>query len=119
MSLCHAEGYPSYTEDPERTWQALTNPGVTTVVADWEGRVVGAAQMLSDGVIQAFLVIVLVHPDHRRGGLGRGLIEHAFARAGGSRVDLLAEEGAAVPFYERFAHRRKPGFRLYPEPPAD
>ncbi|WP_219722089.1 GNAT family N-acetyltransferase [Deinococcus planocerae] len=116
LALCAAEGFGSYAEDAEVTWRALTNPGVTSLVAVEKGRVLGVAQMLGDGVIQAFLVLLVVHPDMRGRGLGRRLVEEACARAGGKRVDLLAEEGAEA-FYTRFAHRRKPGFRLYPDPP--
>ncbi|MBB5235763.1 GNAT family N-acetyltransferase [Deinococcus budaensis] len=117
MALCGAEGYGSYTEDAGMTWRALTNPGVTTLVAVQGDRVLGVAQMLGDGVIQAFLVLLVVHPEARGRGLGRRLVEETFARAGGKRVDLLAEEGAEA-FYSRFAHRRKPGFRLYPGLPS-
>ncbi|WP_216325773.1 GNAT family N-acetyltransferase [Deinococcus aestuarii] len=116
MALCAVEGSGSYAEEADLTWRALTSPGVTSLVAVQEDRVIGVAQMLGDGVIQAFLVLLVVHPDARGKGLGRRLVEEAFARAGGKRVDLLAEEGAEA-FYTRFAHRRKPGFRLYPDPP--
>lgn len=115
MALCATEGYGSYAEGADVTWRALTNPGVTTLVAVRGEEVLGVAQRLSDGVIQAFLVLLVIHPEARGRGLGRRLVEEAFLRAGGRRVDLLAEE-AAEGFYTRFEHRRKPGFRLYPEP---
>jgi hypothetical protein len=65
LSLCEAEGWPSFPEDPERTMRVLTAPGVTTVVAIRNDHVVGFAQMLSDGEIQAFLANLAVVESER------------------------------------------------------
>ena len=91
----------------------LTAPGVTTVVAVNEGEVVGFAQLLSDGELQAFLASIAVDARFRGRGVGRALVEEALRLGGGTRIDLLSED-ASVGFYERFPHFRKPGYRLYP-----
>lgn len=111
--LCLAEEWPSLPEDPVRALRVLTAPGVTTVVAVDGERIVGFAQMFSDGEIQAFLTSIAVEESRRGEGLGRSLVEEALRLAGGDRVDLLSEEGAAG-FYRSFPHFEKPGFRLYP-----
>jgi ribosomal protein S18 acetylase RimI-like enzyme len=113
LALCRAEGWPSLPEDPARALRALTAPGVTTIVARDEHRVIGLAPLLSDGEIQAYLATLAVDAAHRRAGIGRRLVEAAVALAGGARVDLLAED-AATEFYDRLPHKRLPGFRLYP-----
>jgi predicted N-acetyltransferase YhbS len=114
LALCAAEGWPSLVADPLRAQRALTAPGVTTVVAmDDDGSVVGFAQLLSDGEVQACLVLLAVDAGHRRGGIATSLVVEGLRRAGGERMDLLSEDGA-VEFYESLPHRRKPGFRLYP-----
>ncbi|HEV2310362.1 MAG TPA: GNAT family N-acetyltransferase, partial [Acidimicrobiia bacterium] len=98
---------------PARAARALVAPGVTSLVACDEGEVVGFATMLSDGEIQAYLSLLVVAA-HRRGeGIGEALVREAFRRAGGQRVDLLAEDDAQG-FYASMPHRRRPGFRLYP-----
>ena len=114
LALCVAEGWPSLPADPVRALRALTAPGVTTVVAVEGADVVGFAQLMSDGEVQAYLALLAVRADRRNAGLGRSLVFDALRRAGGQRVDLLAEDGS-VAFYERLPHRRKHGFRLYPE----
>jgi ribosomal protein S18 acetylase RimI-like enzyme len=114
VALCEAEGWPSIPEDPARAARALTAPGVATVVAVDDRAVLGFATVLSDGEIQAYLSLLVVASASRRAGIGRRLVELAAHRAGGLRVDLLAEDGAAA-FYETFSHRRKPGFRIYPD----
>lgn len=113
MRLCQVEGYDSYTADAERTWSALTAPGSTTIVAVDGGRVAGFAQIQSDGLIQAHLTLIVVDRSLRRAGIGKRLVGEAFARAGGTRVDLLSTEGAEA-FYRSFGYREFPGFRIYP-----
>ncbi len=115
IHLCEIEQYPSYTQAAERTWRALTAPGVCTVVAVQDGRLVGFAQMQSDGLIQAHLSMIVIDRDLRRRGIGSRLVREAFARCGGQWVDLLSTEGADA-FYRSFQYQSFPGYRIYPEP---
>ena len=113
IALCVAEGWPSFPEDPARALRALTAPGVTTVVGEEAGSVVGFAQLLSDGEIQAHLSLIAVHPDARRQGLARQMLRLALAEAGGSRIDLITD--TAPQFYAALPHRRLDGFRIWPQ----
>lgn len=118
IELCRAEGWQSYLQDSERTFRALTAPGVITIVATTDGAVCGFAQILTDGEIRAYLTDVAVSVEARRQGIGTRLIEEAFARAGARYLDLLSDRGAEK-IYESFAgYRRMQGFRIYPSPPA-
>ena len=117
VALCAAEGWNSYTADPDLTWRVLTAPGVSTVVAVDADEIAGFAQMQSDGFIQAHLSLIAVAPRRRRQGIGRRLVEEAFARSGGKRVDLLSAGGDD--FYPSFEHPRLPGFRIYPDMPRE
>ena len=114
VRLCAAQGWPSFPDDPARAARALAAPGVTTVVACEDGAVLGFATLLSDGEIQAYLSLLVVAPHRRCEGIGGTLFREALRRAGGVRVDLLAEE-AAEGFYAAMPHRRLPGFRVYPD----
>ena len=87
--------------------------GVITIVAAEDGRVVGFAQVLSDGQIAAFLSLLLVAADRRQDGIGTRLIREAFQRSGAERLDLLTDDAAS--FYRKFAHHEMPGFRIYPQ----
>ena len=117
VALCAAEGWPSYPENPARAGRALTAPGVTTVVAIEQGLVLGFAQLLSDGEIQAYLALIAVAPHLRRQGVGRQLLDLGLREAGGMRIDLLTEEAGG--FYAALRHRRLAGYRLYPPFPPD
>jgi ribosomal protein S18 acetylase RimI-like enzyme len=110
-ALCAAEGWSSWT--PERTRAALSAPGVIALVALDGERVIGAAELLTDGVVMGYLGLLLVAAEARGQGVGRSLVEELFHRSGLERLDLLAEE-ASTGFYEAaFEHRRKPGVRIY------
>ena len=109
ISLVAAEGWTEYTDDVERTHRALTAPGVTTLVAIAEGRLVGAIQVQSDGVIQAHVSMLLIDRNSRGGGLGARLLREGFERAGGFQLDIRTRtEG----YYERLGASRSLGFRL-------
>ena len=72
IALVAAEGWTEYTEDAERTFRALSAPGVTTLVALADGRVVGAIQVQSDGVIQAHVSMLLIDREWRDAGSAPG-----------------------------------------------
>jgi ribosomal protein S18 acetylase RimI-like enzyme len=104
-----AEGWSEYAVDVERTSRALGAPGVTTLVAIDDGRVVGAIQVQSDGVIQAHVSMLLFDPNWRGRQLGFRLLRDGLERAGGLRLDIRTRtEG----YYERFGESRSLGFRL-------
>ena len=115
LRLCEAEGWPSLPDDSARALRALAAPGVVTVVAVDGDAVVGFAQLLTDGEIQAYLCNLLVDRGRRREGIGGRLVEEAFARSGAQRVDLLALDESER-FYRAFRHRVLPGYRIYPGP---
>ncbi|HUY55787.1 MAG TPA: GNAT family N-acetyltransferase [Candidatus Nanopelagicaceae bacterium] len=115
LDLCRAEGWPSLPSDPGRALRVLTCGGGRTVVAVDQTLVVGLCQVLSDGELQAYCSLLLVGAQFRRQGLGRTLLLTALERAGGERLDLLAET-TAVDFYRKLRHHEWAGFRIYPEP---
>jgi ribosomal protein S18 acetylase RimI-like enzyme len=109
IALVAAEGWAEYTDDVQRTYRALTAPGVTTLVAIVEGRVAGAIQVQSDGLVQAHVSMLLVDRNERGVGLGSRLLREGFGRAGGIQLDIRTRtEG----YYERLGATRSLGFRL-------
>jgi ribosomal protein S18 acetylase RimI-like enzyme len=109
IALVAAEGWTEYTEDPARTYRSLSAPGVTTLVALADGRVVGAIQVQSDGVIQAHVSMLLIDREARGGGLGSRLLREGLERAGGMWLDVRTRtEG----YYERLGASRSLGFRI-------
>jgi predicted N-acetyltransferase YhbS len=112
IALVDAEGWDTYSEDPERTYRALSAPGSTTLVALEDGRVAGLVQLQSDGEIQAHLSALLVGEDWRGRGIARRLLHDGLERAGGMRMDILTSADA---FYRRLGAESKTGYRLRPD----
>jgi len=109
IALVAAEGWTEYTDDLERTYRALTAPGVTTLVAIASERVVGAIQVQSDGFIQAHVSMLLIDRNWRGHRLGSRLLREGLERAGGLQLDIRTRtEG----YYERLGASRSLGFRL-------
>jgi ribosomal protein S18 acetylase RimI-like enzyme len=109
IALVAAEGWVEYADDPERTYRALTAPGVTTLVAVVREQVAGAIQVQSDGLIQAHVSMLLIGQDWRGAGLGSTLLREGLERAGGLQLDVRTRtEG----YYERLGASRSLGFRL-------
>jgi ribosomal protein S18 acetylase RimI-like enzyme len=109
LALVAAEGWSEYAEDAERTYGALSARGVTTLVGLADGRVVGAIQVQSDGLIQAHVSMLLIDGEWRGHGLGSRLLREGLERAGGLRLDIRTRtEG----YYERLGASRSLGFRL-------
>lgn len=109
VALVLAEGWSEYAVDVERTSRALSAPGVTTLVAIDDGRVVGAIQVQSDGFIQAHVSMLLVDPNWRGRQLGFRLLRDGLERAGGLRLDIRTRTDG---YYERLGAGRSLGFRL-------
>jgi ribosomal protein S18 acetylase RimI-like enzyme len=109
IALVAAEGWNEYTDDVQRTYRALTAPGVTALVAIADGHLVGAIQVLSDGLIQAHVSMLLIDPNWRGVGLGSRLLREGLERAGGLQLDIRTRtEG----YYERLGASRSLGFRF-------
>lgn len=109
LALVAAEGWSEYSEDRERTYAALSAPGVTTLVACSGSRVVGAIQVQSDGLIQAHVSMLLIESEARGQGLGSRLLSEGLLRAGGLRLDIRTR---TVGYYERLGASSSLGFRL-------
>jgi ribosomal protein S18 acetylase RimI-like enzyme len=120
LALCKAEDWTTFAGSRDRAARAMSNPGVTALVAiddevgsDGE-RVLGFSQAVGDGAFGGYLCMLLVAEDSRGRGIGRALVERTLVESGVLRLDLLSSEGA-MSLYERFPHNRIPGFRIYPD----
>jgi predicted GNAT family acetyltransferase len=106
LELYRAVQWTAYTDNPLVLQAALAGSS-RTVVARVDGHLVGLARVISDGATIAYLQDVLVHPDHRRAGIGGALVDTALAPYATVRQKvLLTDDGAAQrAFYEALGYR--------------
>jgi GNAT superfamily N-acetyltransferase len=89
----HPDGISAQAEAVRST---CTDPGMTVVVADDDGRPVGFAAYSADEESRTGVIdMVAVHPDHQGQGIGTALTEHAFTalRAAGMRTAMVETGG--------------------------
>lgn len=64
------------------------------------GRIVGYINAISDGVLNAFIPWLEVHPDHQGQGLGRELVRRLVVELDGMYAIDLCCDPELVPYYE-------------------
>ena len=96
---------------------------VTARTAD--GRLVGLARVLDDGVLYASVRDVIVLPERQRGGIGRALLAAVLEQTAGRRLVSLVSTAAGEALYRSAGFAETDGrstalFRRAhePEPPA-
>ena len=78
------------------------------VFAHDDGRLVGMARLLSDGVCNAYLLDVWTASTHRRRGIGTAMVRHLIDRVPGQHVGLQTDDAGT--FYASLGFRRQPEF---------
>ena len=81
-------------------------------VEEATGRTVGMGRLISDGVSDGYIQDLVVHPDFRRGGLGRRLVKALVLWAqetGLLWLGVIAEPGAEG-FYQNLGFRVMEGY---------
>ena len=73
-----------------------------------DGRVVGMARLLSDGVCNAYLLDVWTASAYRRQGIASAMIRHLLEQVPGQHVGLQTNE--AQPLYASLGFRSQPEF---------
>lgn len=113
LKLFKMENWPFFHENPDKTWKALSNNGVITLVAILDNNVIGFVTVLIDWDIVGYLPTIIIDKNHRRKGIGKILVKEAFLRSGANRMNLLSDKDQ-FPFYESFKNQKIEGFRIYP-----
>jgi len=81
-------------KDLEELWRMYEDSSL--VLSAWlEGRLVGVARVLSDGVLFSYLCDLAVEPDVQRIGVGKSLIAAVLERCHGTDILLRDSKGSA------------------------
>ncbi len=91
-------------DDPQHVWQMFENSSL--VLTAWhDGRLVGIARVLTDGVLYSYLCDLAVEPDVQGLGIGRRLIEAVLERCKGTEL-VLRDSDISAGFYARLGFER-------------
>lgn len=101
LELYDSVGWSAYTRDPTRL-AAAVNASLAIVTARHDGRLIGLARVVGDGLTIVYLQDILVASGYRRRGIGRELFERAFAPFDDvrQRVLITDDEPSQRAFYE-------------------
>jgi predicted GNAT family acetyltransferase len=89
---------------PDELRRSFENSAV--VVFAWHnGRVIGKARALSDGVCNAYVVDVWTQSDYRRRGIASHMMTRLAKRLPGQHIYLFTDD--AEPFYRHLGYRRQ------------
>ena len=112
LSMGVNEGWDSFKE-PDLIRTALTSPGGVVKVATDGDVIIGFIQLQTDRAVHAHISNILISESYRGRGIGKELVEKAFADSGARYIDLTSTEGPGE-FYKIFRHEEHPGYRIYP-----
>ena len=90
---------------PQQLKESFTN-SYMAVLAYHEGRVVGTARVLSDGVCNAYIVDVWTQTPYRRQGIATNMMKTVLAQLPGQHVYLFTDD--AVDFYKTLGFSTQP-----------
>lgn len=99
------EGWPN-PPTPETLHRLLAASSRISLAVEEDGRVIGFAQAISDGVLTAFVPLLEVLPEYRGRGIGSALTRHLLAQLDHLYAVDLGCDDNLVPFYERLNFRR-------------
>ncbi len=74
-------GWSAYTRDPQRLKGAIDASHLVITARSDEGKLVGLARTVSDGLTIAYIQDVLVAPSFQRAGVGGALLDEVLRRA--------------------------------------
>lgn len=88
----------------EDTYQEILNRHYTYyIVRNEDNQLIGYMSVLSDGISDAFLLDLVVHPQYQRKGLGKRIVKKAITdiKAAGIRCIQVAFNSDLESFYEK------------------
>ena len=108
--LYRSTGWTEASETPDERLAASLTRAWRGACARADGEVIGCGLILSDGVLHALIVDVIVDPEWRGRGVGTGIMRRLIAmcrEAGILQTQLFCARGKR-PFYERLGFEARP-----------
>ncbi len=85
-------------------WAAYERSSLV-LTAWYQGRLVGVARVMSDGVLFSYLCDLAVEPDVQRLGIGRNLIDEVVNRCHGTDI-VLRDSSGSTSYYPKIGFKK-------------
>lgn len=95
----------SSADKPELLLKALKNSH-TLVLAYLNGQLVGLGNAISDGFLVVYYPHLLVHPDLKKQGIGKLIMEKFMEKYKGFHQQMLTADDKAIEFYKNCGFER-------------
>lgn len=100
IELYNLAGLPRPTNDPERIQKMFDSSNL--VVTAWHNdRLVGVSRSITDWVWSCYLADLAVHPDYKKSGIGKKLVELTKEKLGEESMILLLSVPTAMEYYPK------------------
>lgn len=101
VRLYESVGWSAYTRDPGRLYDAVTR-SLKVLCAREDGKLIGLARVVGDGLTIVYLQDILVDPAYQRTGVGRRLFQRVLEPFGKVRQQVLItdDEPGQRAFYQ-------------------
>lgn len=100
IELYETSGLPRPTHDKERIRKMYENSNL--VVTAWhKGRLVGISRSITDWAWSCYLADLAVHPDYKKSGIGKKLIDLTKDKVGEETMVLLLSVPTAMEYYPK------------------
>lgn len=103
-SLLAAHGWSDRVADRSR-FAAVVRWSERALVAEEDGKIVAFGRVVTDGVWNGYLSMVIVDPEYRYRGIGTALVEELMGPGTGITWLLRARDPDSVPFWEKLGFR--------------
>ncbi len=106
LTLYRAADWSS-AEKPDQLHRGMRNSH--SLVTAWDGdRLVGLANAISDGHLVVYYPHVVVHPDYRGRGVGRGMMARLMRKYEGFHQHSILADPRSVGFFQRCSFQQSP-----------
>lgn len=100
IELYDLAGLPRPTKDPERIRKMFDSSNL--VVTAWhENKLIGVCRNITDWVWSCYLADLAVHPDYKKSGIGKKLVELTREKLGEQCMILLLSVPTAMEYYPK------------------
>jgi ribosomal protein S18 acetylase RimI-like enzyme len=95
-------------EDLQKLRKSIKNAWCYITVRDGNNKLIGYVQVISDGILHAYILRLIVHPESRNNGIGTELMNEVMKiiNKENMKPTLVAVPGKEK-FYEKFGFKRE------------